>query len=216
MIVDIYKTLVNTAFENAENYNSKITHDIINMDGMTGLKTRHFYNNLLNFKDARYLEIGSWKGSSVCSAMCNNKANVVCIDNWSEFGYVKDEFLVNFEKFKGENQAMFIEYDSFKLDVSMLPKFNIYMYDGNHTFESHYNALLHYYNCLDDIFIYIVDDWNCNTIRDGTNKSIQDLNLTILYEKEIRLTYDNSHSPQPLARDTWWNGMYVAILQKPH
>ena len=24
-------------------------------------------------KEARYLEIGTWKGSSICSAMCNNK-----------------------------------------------------------------------------------------------------------------------------------------------
>ena len=29
------------------------------MDGMTGKKTRHFYNNLLNTEDARYLEIGT-------------------------------------------------------------------------------------------------------------------------------------------------------------
>ena len=48
-----------------------------------------------------------------------------------------------------ENNAMFIENDCFNVDVSTLSKFNIYMYDGNHTNESHYNALLHFYNCLD-------------------------------------------------------------------
>ena len=36
----------------------------------------------------------------------------------------------------------------------------------------------------------------------------------ILFEKEIRLTNDDSHTPQPLAFNTWWNGIYVAILQK--
>jgi len=81
--METYKTLIETAFENAENCNSKITDDIIQMEGMSGTKTRHFYNNLLNTEDARYLEIGTWKGSSVCSAMCNNQAKVVCIDNWS-------------------------------------------------------------------------------------------------------------------------------------
>jgi hypothetical protein len=40
------------------------------------------------------------------------------------------------------------------------------------------------------------------------------LNLKVLYEREIRLTWDNSHTPHPEARDTWWNGIYVAILQK--
>ena len=213
-MMEIYKTLVETAFQNAENNISKITNDIINMEGMSGTKTRHFYNNLLNTKDARYLEIGTWKGSSVCSAMSGNEANVICIDNWSEFGGPKSDFLVNFEKFKGENEAFFIENDCFKVDISVLPKFNIFMYDGNHTNESHYKALLHYYNCLDDIFIFIVDDWNWKDVRDGTINSIQKLNLKVLYEKEIRLTWNNSHTPQPQAKNTWWNGIYVAILQK--
>ena len=212
--METYKTLIETAFQNAENNISKITNDIIKMDGMSGTKTRHFYNNLLNTQDARYLEIGTWKGSSVCSAMCNNKAKVVCIDNWSEYGGPKSEFLFNFKKFKGENDATFIENDCYKVNVSVLPKFNIYMYDGNHSDNSHYMALLHYYTCLDDVFIFIVDDWNCKDVRDGTIRSIQKLKLKVLYEKEIRLTWDNSHTSQPKAKDTWWNGIYVAILQK--
>ena len=214
MMMETYKTLIETAFKNAENNISKNTNDIINMEGMSGTKTRHFYNNLLTTEDARYLEIGTWKGSSVCSAMCGNKAKVVCIDNWSEFGGPKLEFLVNFEKFKGENEATFIENDCYNVDVSVLPKFNIYMYDGNHTNESHYKALLHYYDCLDDIFIFIVDDWNWKDVRDGTINSIQKLNLKVLYDKEIRLTWDNSVTPEPDLSKTWWNGIYVAILQK--
>ena len=210
-----YKQLIEISFKNAEVYKSNITNDIINMEGMSGLKTRCFYNNLLNTEDARYLEIGTWKGSSVCSAMCNNKAKVICIDNWSEFGGPKDEFLKNFNKFKGNNDATFIENDCYKVDVSILPKFNIYMYDGNHTNDSHYKALLHYYNCLDDVFIFIVDDWNWQDVRNGTINSIKKLNLKVLYEKEIRLTWDNSHTPQLEASHTWWNGIYVAILQKP-
>ena len=213
-MMEKYKNLIETAFQNAENNISKITDDIINMQGMTGTKTRHFYNNLLNTDDARYLEIGTWKGSSVCSAMCNNKAKVVCIDNWSEFFGPKDEFIYNFNKFKGDNFAIFIESDCYKVDVSSLPKFNIYMYDGCHTHESHYKSLLHYYNCLDDTFIFIVDDWNLQDVRDGTMNAIKELNLKVLYSAEIRLTWDNTHTPIPLARDTWWNGICVAILQK--
>lgn len=212
--MEFYKNLIDTAFHNAENNISKITDEIINMEGMSGTKTRHFYNNLLNTQDARYLEIGTWKGSSVCSAMCNNKAKVVCIDNWSEFGGPKSEFLENFQKFKGDNDASFIENDCFNVDVSTLPKFNIYMYDGNHTNESHYKALLHYYNCLDDVFIFIVDDWNDKHVRDGTINAIKNLNLKVLYEREIRLTWDNTHTPLPEATHGWWNGIYVAVLQK--
>ena len=213
--MDTYKNLIDISFYNANNNLSKITEDIIKMDGMSGTNTRHFYNNLLNTPDARYLEIGTWKGSSVCSGMCNNNATIVCIDNWSEFGGPKSEFLVNFEKFKGTNNAFFIENDCYKVDVSTLPKFNIYMYDGNHTNENHYKALLHYYNCLDDIFIFIVDDWNWKDVREGTIDSIKTLNLSVLYEREIRTTTDDTHpawGSEPQKK--WHNGIYVAVLQK--
>lgn len=146
--------------------------------------------------------------------MYENKANVICIDNWSEFEGPKEEFLHNFYKFKGQNNAIFIESDCFAVDVSKLPKRNIYMYDGNHTEDSHYRALTHFYNCLDNMFIFIVDDWNDKLVRDGTDKSIKDLNLKVLYERKIRLTNDNSHTPMDLAINSWWNGIYVAILEK--
>jgi hypothetical protein len=206
---------VELAFENAEKGESKITDGILNMIGMTGIKTRHFYNNLLNKDDARYLEIGTWKGSSVCSAMCGNKAMIVCIDNWSEFGGPKNEFLQNFANYKGDNEARFIEQDCYKVDISQLPKFNIYMYDGNHTENSHYKALIHYYNCLDDMFVFIVDDWNWKDVRNGTNDALKQLNLSVMYEREIKTTNDDScviwGSEE---QKQWHNGIYVAILKK--
>jgi hypothetical protein len=208
------KKHIEVAFYNASNNESKITDEILNMSGFSGKKTRHFYNNLLNKDDARYLEIGTWKGSSVCSAMCGNKAKIICIDNWSEFGGPKDEFLTNFNTYKGVNEASFIEQDCYKVDISQLPKFNIYMYDGNHTKDSHYNALVYYYNCLDDMFVFIVDDWNWEDVRNGTYDSLKKLNLSVLYEKEVRLTHDNSHTHDALAKETWHNGIYIAILQK--
>jgi hypothetical protein len=217
-LFDKYKSIVETAFLNSENNFSKINDEIINMEGMTGTKTRHFYNNLLNFEDARYLEIGTWKGSSVCSAMFNNNATVLCMDNWRPFasisGSAKETFLYNFNKFKGQNHAQFIEANCFKVDISNFPKFNIYLFDGEHDEENHYNALSYYKNCLDDIFIFIVDDWNWDYVRNGTKKAINDLKLNILYEKEIKLTNDNTHTPKDIAKNTWWNGIYVSILQK--
>jgi len=205
------KQIVETAFEKSERNESKITDNILSIDGMTGVMTRHFYNNLLHTDDARYLEIGTWKGSSVCSAMCGNKATVVCIDNWSEFGGPKEEFLKNFNNHKGENNASFLEQDCFTVNVSQLPKFNMYMYDGNHTTECHSKALVHYYDCLDDVFVFIVDDWNWDHVRNGTYDAIKQLKLTILYEKKI---HTSSPIPPYVDRNTWWNGIYVAILQK--
>lgn len=212
---NIYIEHIKKSFENAEKDLSKINDEILAIEGMSGNKTRHFYNNILNIEDARYLEIGTWKGSSVCSAMCNNSATILCIDNWSEFGGPKGEFLVNYNKFKGANNAKFIEEDCFKVDTTDIGKYNIYMYDGNHTADAHYKALEHYLNCLDDIFIYIVDDWNAIEVREGTHNAINKLNLSVLYKKELRLTYDNSHTPFDIAHKSWWNGIYIAVIKKP-
>ena len=62
-----YIELIEKSDENASQNKSKITQDIIDMEGMSGTKTRHFYNNLLHFEDCRYLEIGTWKGSTTKS-----------------------------------------------------------------------------------------------------------------------------------------------------
>ena len=201
-----------------ENFNSKITPDIYLLDGMSGKKTRHFYNNLCSMDNAQYLEIGTWKGSSICSAMCNNNMRCVVIDNWAEFGGPKEEFLINFNKFKGSNDATFIEQDCWEVDISKIGKFNIYMYDGNHTETSHYDALNYYLPCLENQFIYLVDDWNWRDVRNGTKKSIEDNNLQIIYKKEIRTTNDGRgpwKSGKPSGKDSdWHNGISIFVLKK--
>ena len=198
-------------FENAEKGISKIDTEIKKIDGMTGIKTRHFYNNLLTLENSKYLEIGTWKGSSVCSAMCGNSSKILCIDDWSEFGGPKEEFLINFEKYKGENEAIYIESDCFSIDVNSIGKFNIYMYDGNHTYESHYKSLTYFIDSMEDEFILIVDDWNWEQVRLATNNSIKDLSLTTLWSKEIRLN-DNNETTHD--KDGWWNGIAVFLLKK--
>ena len=41
---------IQKSFKNANDYKSKLTDDILKMEGMTGKKTRHFYNNLFYLK----------------------------------------------------------------------------------------------------------------------------------------------------------------------
>lgn len=206
---------IQKSFDLAQKDISKCSSEILSMEGMSGTRTRHFYNNILNIPDARYLEIGTWKGSSVCSAMYRNNASVICIDNWAEFNGPKKEFLQNFEKFKGQNNASFIEEDCFTVDVSKLPKFNIYLYDGDHKEICHYKALTHYINCMDEKFIYIVDDWNWKCVRDGTLNAIKDLGLKVDFKFEWKTTFNDTHpmhgSPAQLL---WHNGIGVFVLEK--
>jgi len=220
-----YKSHIEKSINNAENEISKLSDELFNIEGMTGRKTKHFYNNLLEFENSNYLEIGCYKGSSTCSALYNNNANVTCIDNWHDFLLNElhnnvsskppiNEFLQNIEKYKGNNNVLFFNEDCFTVDINKLNNFNIYLYDGDHSYASQYNALKYYIDKMEDIFIYLVDDWNDEPVRQGTYDAIRDLNLKNLWSHEIRLTDNNTHTPSEIAHKTWWNGIYICILQK--
>lgn len=215
-IEEKYIAHVEECFAKADRNESKITQDIIDMEGMTGTKTRHFYNNLVSMPSAKYLEIGVWKGSSSCAAMYGNNSYCVFIDNWAAFGGPKEEFLQNFEKFKGDNIARFIEADCFKMqEINFDTKFNIYLFDSDHSERSQYLGVDMYLPVLEDVFVLVVDDWNWSEVRTGTLNAIADNGLQILWEKAIKLTNDNTFTnDQQIAKDTWWNGIAVFIIKK--
>lgn len=213
-IEDLKQHIVN-AFQNAEKGISKCSEELLKIDGMTGKRTRHLYNNILNMPDARYLEVGTYSGSSLCAAMFeNNLKEVYAVDNWSQFGGPKQIFFENIEKFKGTTNVNFIEADFFSLDLKKLPKFNVYMYDGAHAFEDHVKALTYAMDCLDDIFIYIVDDWHWVNIRNATFHGIELCKLKIHFGLEIKTTPDDSHPKGDLCYDYYWNGVCIFLLEK--
>lgn len=72
------------------------------------------------------------------------------------------------------------------------------MYDGDHSEASHYNALNHFLPYLDKEFIFIVDDWNWDYVRNPTMESISKNNIKIIYQNEIRTTNDNSAIYEPI------------------
>lgn len=194
-----------------ERLESNIELSILLLDGMSGIKTRHFYNMICSLKDARYLEIGSWKGSSICSAMCNNNITCLAIDNWKTLGGPKEEFLKNFNKYKGKNQTKYLEQDCWQVDVNNIGKYNIFLYDGEHSHESHSKVLDYYYPCFDNNFIYLVDDWNFERVRTGTHQSIDTLTcnnkINVLYKKEI-------FTPSDSNKNEWHNGICIFVIEK--
>lgn len=205
--------IVETSLAKADKHESKLDNELKKIHGMTGLKTRHFYNNLGSYEGVRYLEIGTWSGSSLCSFMCGNSSTCLGIDNWSEFGGPKHAFYHNFSVYRGNNNAKFIETNCWDLNPNTMGKFNMYMYDGAHDDTSHYLALAHFLPCLDDEFIYIVDDWNHPPVREGTEKAIIDTKLETVYKKEI-FTNSNPGIQGGDELNDWHNGIVIYILRK--
>jgi hypothetical protein len=195
---------------------TKIQSDVLELEGMSGCYYRCFINNLIrNIQDARYLEVGSWKGSTACSAMSNNKATITCIDNWSEFGGPKQEFLENTSKYTNKDiNFTFKEANCSTVDYTAIGKYNVYLYDGHHSEMSQYYGIIQAQPALDDVYIQIVDDYNWAEVRRGTERAIKDLNLQILEEINIRTTLNNAHTNIYQKISHWHNGYYIAVLKK--
>jgi hypothetical protein len=203
---------VKASLEAAEYNFSKLSKEVLNLPGESGIKTRHFLNNLVQMKGAKYLEIGPGGGSLTSSAMYNNSAKIFCIDDWS--GCSKETFVENLKKFKGNNYTKLIEQPYQSVDTSKFSKFNILLYDATLEFNDIYGTLPYFINCMENIFVYIVDDINWRYIQHAAKVSIAELKLTVLYEKEILLTNNETHTPMDIARNSWWNGLYVVVLKK--
>ena len=119
---------IDDSFRYANIKESKINQDILDIEGMSGIKSRHFFNNICSYDDTRYLEIGSFHGSTFCAALYENNIKAVSIDNWSQFGdqNPKEHFMENLEKYRGLSDVKFIEKDCWEVNIQELPKFNIY------------------------------------------------------------------------------------------
>lgn len=210
LIIDSIKKSI----EQAEIKTSKLTKEILDLDGMSSPKIRHFLNNLMsNYPyEKNYLEIGTWKGSTFISALYGNSFNtIIGIDNFSEFDLEKkvyNELKLNLKNNIGETVPYnFIASDYKKVDLSKYPKFNLYLYDGDHKEEEHYDSIKNLYPHLTDEFVLMVDDWLWEHVKNGTMRSIQDLGLEIVYSVELPSYRDGDV-------EEWWNGYFVAYLRK--
>lgn len=207
---------VHVAFAAAREGVARLPPDVLEIEGMSGRKYRMFANNLVRLlKDPAYLEIGSWAGSTLCAAIAGNRVRAVAVDNWSEFGGPVGAFFSNVGRCSSVDTRLSVLFEDFRaVDYRPMGPFNIYLFDGPHTYEDHRDSLGVAIDALADQFVFIVDDWNWMPVRNGTWQSIQDHDLEILLAIEVRTTHDETHAI-PLGRHSdWHNGCLITVLRK--
>lgn len=204
---------------------SKVDKDVLLVEGMSSTKSRHLLNNLCAFPEAVYFEIGSWKGSTIIAASFKNEGKFYALDSFKKRFKQKENpsvtFFANKEKFKEDCDYTFFESDSWEFDKSGIEeKVNVYFYDGDHTPEGTEKAFSYYDEIFDNTFIMIMDDWNRGHIRKSTKLALKKYN--VLFEKEFFTPKgkNDPHGKEGLGSmvgrevDTWWNGLYVAVVKK--
>lgn len=187
------------SIDSAFNEKSKINDQILSIKGLSTPKVRHLLNNICSFDGVKYLEVGSFMGSTLCSASFKNNGKFYGVENFSEiFGFgktsyeIKKELFENVDSLKQDNITI-IEKNLFDNNISIQEKINVYFYDGQHTLETQYYNLLATKQFLDNRFIYLVDDWFCDVsfAKNQTFRAIKDFNFEI--ETYIELPKNDFH-----------------------
>ncbi|EGB02928.1 hypothetical protein AURANDRAFT_68439, partial [Aureococcus anophagefferens] len=179
--------------------------------GMSDAYGRHLLNNLLNAAGSRYLEIGTFKGSTLVAAkrprqnqifkaLAGNEFQVdraLAVDSYAFGGdatfvgdirqsgaEVRDEALANLETFLDPRAADRRELrvaDCFSVDAATIGRFNVYLYDGDHEYDDQFRAFTHFDEALEDVFVALVDDWNHEPVRLGTRDAFARLGYDVVY-----------------------------------
>ena len=211
---------IQNSFDNAMAQKRKIDDFILNLNGLSGRKFRSMLNNLIEIHTApKYLEIGSWHGSTACSACYKNTVDITCIDNWSQsFIEEKDpmlEFNKNIKNALNKSSNLNLINDDFReVNYNKIGKHNIYLYDGPHHFEDHFDGIKLVQPALENEYILIVDDWNWKQVRSGTLSAIEHLNLKIISQLEIKTTCDDSSALITGENSDWHQGCCFFVIKK--
>ena len=209
-------TLLKRSIERMDSDAARSLDFVHEITGMSGQKYRSLINSFVgSHPDPRYLEVGSWQGSTAAAALYGNAVEAVCIDNWSQYGGPKSAFLANMDYVLSrspEAKLRFVESDFRQVDYASLGRFNIFLFDGPHEEQDQYDGIMVARPALEKSFVLIVDDWNWRQVRLGTFRAIRDAGYSIACSVEIRTTQDNTHPAVHGSSSDWHNGYFIAGL----
>ena len=165
------------------------------------------------------MEVGTWAGSSLSSALYGNgeATHGTVIENWAQFGGPEDIFMENMQKFNitRDYHVSVFKADFFSFELQKQPhKFDIYMYDGPHEYDHHYQAILRVWDYLQPTSIIIIDDWDFDEVRQATEDAFRDVHAKIVYKWELRYMFDGMHISFHIGMIEWWNGIGVFVIEK--
>jgi hypothetical protein len=193
---------IQEALDKADKYESKLDSRILTLHGLSGTKGRHLLNNLGHLC-SQHLEVGTYMGTTLLSAEFKNHGKFCGLDNFSQFGG-HTELMNNLVGSKAE----FIDADWNTITLEELPKnIDFFFYDGGHSYEDHYSALLKIWPNLTDKFIFMVDDWNGKEAKDGTLNSIDNVSCKVIHRWDIADHVDSDSIG-------YWNGFGIFLMEK--
>jgi len=195
---------------------------------MSSAKIKHLFNSLLSRmpNNTNYLEIGTWEGGVLIPGLYGNdhiNPSVIDIftdpnahtygdaglDSWEHHTQTKETFFRNLDVYLPDRKPLEV-YVRDCFEDSVLPddrNYKVYFYDGPHDKESQKKALTHYAKYMENVFVYLVDDYLDVFVQEGTVEGIAACNLEVLYRQELFSRYNGD-------TENYWNGLGVFVLRK--
>ena len=152
-----------------------------------------------------FVNVGVWHGFTFLSGCVGNaQKRCIGIDNFSEFGGPRAQFLDRFKQLSGPfHEFHETDYRNY-FKSGQVPEIGFYIYDGDHSRQNQCDGLLVAEPHFADGAVILVDDFNFNDVVAGTNDFLAKAKHK--YRPIFSsTTADNMHP-------TWWNG--VAIFQR--
>jgi len=152
-----------------------------------------------------YVEVGTFQGGSLISALQGNNARAIGVDDFSEFQGTNnfEQTRANLEKF-GVADRVDLRNLNFQDFFASLPadfKIQVYYYDGAHGYEAQLAGMEAAWNFLAPDAIIIVDDYLYSDVHLSVNQFIANHNREI----KSMLIIDSVNDCDPI----WWNGVVV-------
>ena len=201
---------VEACLQAAERGESKLSPDALTVHGMTSRPIRHLLNCLGGMPGCRFLEVGTFYGATLVAASFDNQGVYASVDDFSEFNEPDPRPLLraNLACFSDHCHVDFREEEC-RTTAQRLPSqsVNVYFYDGEHTRDAHRDALLSIAHALSDPFVLLVDDWNLELAREGTQAALEQLGWSLQHKWERQTSMNGDDA-------TWWNGLLIAVVTK--
>lgn len=173
------------------------------IEGMSTLAYAEIINAICGSMtaDQVYLNIGCYKGLSLAAGLIESHCRVIGVDNFSQFGGPRSEFMSNYQRHSRSNSEFFDMDYVLYMESKCPKKIDFYFYDGPHKYDDQYRAIMLANDKLAKGGLIMIDDTNVPQVREATLAALSDCDR----HYEIWLDISTAHNKHP----TFWNGLML-------
>jgi len=149
-----------------------------------------------------YVEVGTYRGTSLIAAMLGNTGEFVALDNWSMGDGSREQLDLNLARF-GLSGAAIVEGDAFETlrsDALEGRTIGVYYYDNGHEYEQQLDGMRLIESYLASPALVIVDDTDWERVERAVDDYL---------EQQPRATEILSLDGKDRGAPQWWEGMRV-------